>query len=70
MEYIQVFFRNSHADDYTNDILAEYLCELGFDSFENINMGLVAYCPNSIFNELNMINTIKSIPYINYKNIK
>ena len=69
MEYIQVFFRNSHTDDYTNDILAEYLCELGFDSFENINMGLVAYCPNSIFNELNMINTIKSIPYINYKNI-
>ncbi len=69
MEYIQVFFHNADNDDYTNDILAEYLCEIGFDSFENINMGLVAYCPNSIFNESLMIDTIKEIPFIDYKKL-
>lgn len=69
MEYIQVIFRNSNNDDYTNDILSEYLGELGFDSFENINEGLVAYCPNSLFNESEMVNTIKSISFIDYRNI-
>jgi ribosomal protein L11 methyltransferase len=50
MNYVKV---NLHIDseDFIKDILVYNLSEIGFDSFEQTSMGVVAYCAEDIFDE-------------------
>jgi ribosomal protein L11 methyltransferase len=50
MNYIKV---NLHTDEeeFVKDFLIYYLAEIGFESFEQTSLGIVAYCPENIFDE-------------------
>lgn len=62
MDYTQVTFRTENTEDYTNDVLASALGEIGFESFEETTRGIIGYCPASAFNLNTMKDIINSLP--------
>ncbi len=65
MNYIQVTFRTDQVEEFANDLLAAFLGEIGFDSFEETTRGLIAYCPENLFNIDEMKQVINSLPIEN-----
>ena len=47
---------------YTADLLAAYLGEAGFESFEETTQGLIGYCPENLFDVSSIEPIIDSIP--------
>lgn len=69
MDYIQVTFRTDKCEEYTSDLLAAELADIGFESFEETNRGIIAYCPSPAFSEEAMVNVIKNLEISNPSNI-
>lgn len=38
-------------EEYRKDLLVDALAEAGFEAFEDNDLGLAAYCPDSLFDE-------------------
>lgn len=57
MNYTKVTFRTEECEEYTADLLAAELAEIGFESFEETGRGIIGYCPTSVFTE----NAMKAI---------
>ena len=70
MSYIQIYFSIDSEEDYISDVLASELAEIGFESFERINEGVIAYIPRKLFKESALIDLIEGFPFevdIKYK---
>lgn len=67
MEYIQVTFRTDMLEDFVKDIIPAFLGEIGFDSFEENNRGVIAYCQKNVFSLDDMKNVIASLPIDNWE---
>lgn len=65
MDYIQVTFRTENVEDYTNDVLAAALGEIGFECFEETARGIVGYCTAEVFDLEAMKTIIASLPISN-----
>ena len=65
MDYIQVTFRTDECEEYAADLLASELGEIGFDSFEETNRGMVGYCPTSVFSLDTMTDTLSHLEISN-----
>ncbi len=65
MEYIAVSFSFSFAEDFASDIFVAQLAEIGFESFENIdvNKGIIAYIPTVQYNADAINELVASFPY-------
>ena len=62
MDYIKVTFRTEDVEEWTNDLLASMLGEIGFESFEETSRGIVGYCPAPAFDEEAMKQTVTELP--------
>ena len=51
MNYKEVIFDLTQADDFIPDVLAAQLCNAGFESFVQEKDKLLAYCPENLFAE-------------------
>jgi ribosomal protein L11 methyltransferase len=70
MSYIQIYFTIDSDEEYISDILASELAEIGFESFERISEGVIAYIPRKLFKESALIDLIEGFPFevdIKYK---
>lgn len=65
MNYIEVKFTILPAETYIFDLLASYLGEIGFESFEEIGDGLLAYIDDQLFNEESIKQLLKNFHYAN-----
>ena len=65
MNYIEVKFSAKSEESYIFDLLASYLGEIGFESFEEINDGILAYIDDKLFDEELMVQLVKNFPYAN-----
>lgn len=65
MNYIEVKFIAKSEESYVFDLLATYLGEIGFESFEEINDGILAYIDDKLFDEELMVQLVKNFPYAN-----
>ncbi|MEA4982780.1 MAG: 50S ribosomal protein L11 methyltransferase [Paludibacter sp.] len=65
MNYIEVKFSAKSEELYIFDLLASYLGEIGFESFEEINDGILAYIDDKLFDEELMVQLVKNFPYAN-----
>lgn len=65
MNYIEVKFSAKSEESYIFDLLASYLGEIGFESFEEINDGILAYIDDKLFDEELMEQLVKNFPYAN-----
>ena len=63
MDYVKVTFRTEDAEEWTNDLLASMLGEIGFESFEETSRGIIGYCPAPAFNEEAMKQIVTELPY-------
>ncbi|MFI3297031.1 MAG: 50S ribosomal protein L11 methyltransferase [bacterium] len=70
MNYIQVTFRTDQVEEFANDLLAAFLGEIGFDSFEENGRGLIGYCPENLFSIDEVKQVINSLPIENPKLIQ
>ncbi len=62
MTYTQVTFRTDHLESFVTDLIAAYLGEIGFDSFEETARGIIGYCPFHLFSEQEMCGIITTLP--------
>src|SRR6201996_1289826 len=51
MNYYELLFTTITAEDYQQDLLINALGEIGFDTFEETDLGFKAYIPSDDFNE-------------------
>lgn len=51
MNYIEIKFQLKPHEEYIYDLLAEYTARLGFESFEMMDDGMLAYIPENLFDE-------------------
>lgn len=63
MNYKEIIFDFSPADEYVFDILASYLGEIGFESFQESENGFIAWIPEEAFDEELLINLLHNFPY-------
>lgn len=61
MNYYELLFTTITTEDYQQDLLINALGEIGFDTFEEVDLGFKAYIPASDFNEELLGETL--IPY-------
>ena len=62
MNYIKVTFRIANGEEYTADVLASLLGDIGFESFEETTQGIIGYCPESLFDASKIQPVIDEIP--------
>ncbi len=62
MNYIKVTFRIANAEEYTADLLASFLGEIGFESFEETTQGIIGYCPESLFDAAQIQPVLDELP--------
>lgn len=70
MNYLEFELTIQPNDTYVSDLLASYLGEIGFESFEETAYGLLAYVENDLFDKDIFENLLKNFPYttkIEYK---
>lgn len=70
MNYIEIQLTVKPSEDYVCDVLAAYLGEIGFESFEMNESGMLAYVSDELFDEDMLKNLIANFPYtseIQYK---
>ena len=65
MEYIAVSFQFSFAEDFASDIFVAQLANIGFESFENIDLdeSIMAYIPVSLYDIDVLEQMISDFPY-------
>lgn len=51
MNYIEIKFQLEPHEEYIYDLLAEYLANFGFESFDMHEDGMLAYIPEKLFDE-------------------
>lgn len=51
MNYYELQFTTITTEDYQQDLLINALGEIGFDTFEEVDLGFKAYIPSSDFNQ-------------------
>ncbi|MES2427098.1 MAG: 50S ribosomal protein L11 methyltransferase [Bacteroidota bacterium] len=51
MNYYELLFTTITTEDYQQDLLINALGEIGFDTFEEMDLGFKAYIPSTDFNE-------------------
>jgi ribosomal protein L11 methyltransferase len=51
MNYYELLFTTITTEDYQQDLLINALGEIGFDTFEEMDLGFKAYIPSTEFNE-------------------
>ncbi len=51
MDYYEITFTTSPAEDYQQDLLINALGDIGFDTFEETESGFKAYVPESVFDQ-------------------
>jgi len=51
MNYYELLFTTITTEDYQQDLLINALGEIGFDTFEEVDLGFKAYIPDGDFNE-------------------
>jgi ribosomal protein L11 methyltransferase len=51
MNYYELFFTTITTEDYQQDLLINALGEIGFDTFEELELGFKAYIPEEIFDQ-------------------
>ena len=61
MNYYELLFTTIPTEDYQQDLLINALGEIGFDTFEEVDLGFKAYIPTADFNEELLQETI--LPY-------
>lgn len=62
MKYFEVVFTISPYTEVASDLLSGLIADLGFDSFVNIETGLQAYIPQTLFDESKLKDTIEAYP--------
>jgi len=70
MNYREITFNYTPLDGYISDLLASYLGEIGFESFQESEDGFVAWIPEEVFDEALLKNLLTNFPYaddINYR---
>ena len=63
MQYPAVRFRFTFAEDFAADIFVAALAEMGFESFENVEEGIVAYIPNANYRKNELDEMAGNFPY-------
>ncbi|MDB5031087.1 50S ribosomal protein L11 methyltransferase [Mucilaginibacter sp.] len=61
MNYYEVLFTTITTEDYQQDLLINALGQIGFDTFEELDLGFKAYIPSTDFNEELLEETL--LPY-------
>lgn len=51
MNYYELLFTTITTEDYQQDLLINALGEIGFDTFEEVDLGFKAYIPSTDFNQ-------------------
>ena len=51
MNYYELFFTTITTEDYQQDLLINALGEIGFDTFEELELGFKAYIPEGVFDQ-------------------
>ena len=64
MNYKEVIFDLTQADDFIPDVLAAQLCNAGFESFVQEKDKLLAYCPENLFAEDKMKKSLQNFPIL------
>jgi ribosomal protein L11 methyltransferase len=65
MNYIEVKFTVLTGESYLFDLLASYLGEIGFESFEEFSDGLLAYIDDKSFNKELLEQLVRNFPFAN-----
>lgn len=65
MNYIEVKFTALTGESYLFDLLASYLGEIGFESFEEFSDGLLAYIDDKSFNKELLEQLVRNFPFAN-----
>lgn len=58
MNYIEIKFKIDQVAEYF-DILQSDLCDIGFESFQDVEDGFLAYCPEKDFSQNELDNQMK-----------
>src|SRR5476651_1919811 len=61
MNYYELLFTTIITEDYQQDLLINALGEIGFDTFEEVELGFKAYIPSADFDEEQLRETL--LPY-------
>jgi ribosomal protein L11 methyltransferase len=61
MNYYELLFTTITTEDYQQDLLINALGEIGFDTFEEVDLGFKAYIPSSDFDQQLLDETL--LPY-------
>src|ERR1700743_1086232 len=61
MNYYELLFTTITTEDYQQDLLINALGEIGFDTFEEVELGFKAYIPSADFNREQLDETL--LPY-------
>lgn len=64
MNYKEVVFDLTQADDFIPDVLAAQLGDAGFESFVHEKDKLLAYCPENLFSETAIGNALCGFPIL------
>lgn len=64
MNYKEVTFDLTQADDFIPDVLAAQLSDVGFESFVHEKDKLLAYCPENLFSETAMQKALSGFPIL------
>lgn len=58
MNYYELLFTTITTEDYQQDLLINALGEIGFDTFEEVDLGFKAYIPSGDFNQEELDGTL------------
>lgn len=70
MNYIEILIKVCPCEDYITDLLSSHLGEIGFESFEEHQEGVVAYIREDAWNELLFQELISNFPYADITEFK
>ncbi|AMR32874.1 ribosomal protein L11 methyltransferase [Mucilaginibacter sp. PAMC 26640] len=60
MNYYELLFTTITTEDYQQDLLIGALGEIGFDTFEEVDLGFKAYIPETDFNQGHLDETLEN----------
>lgn len=64
MNYYEVLFTTITTEDYQQDLLINALGEIGFDTFEETDLGFKAYIPETDFSQTELDDAVESYRHI------
>jgi len=63
MNYLEFKLKILPNETFITDLLASYLGEIGFESFEKVDVGLLAYIDSALYDEKEFLQLIQSFDY-------